>query len=122
MTGCLPSCDFYKYAIECDADVVANNEEDPRLNNTLLFQFYFKSAEHELKEQGRRTKCSDITDEEIIKHILQYHVYDINALIADIGGYEYLGLLFGQSIYGIYELMTLFCKGKKALRNAFLPE
>ena len=46
--------------------------------------------------------------------------YDGNALIADVGGY--LGLLIGQSIYGLYELMTMFCKGKAALKTALLPE
>ena len=59
MTGCLPGCDFYKYSIEYDGDVVADIEEDPRLKNTLHFQFYFKSAKHELKEQVRHT-CPDI--------------------------------------------------------------
>ena len=59
MTGCLPSCDFYKYAIEYDGDVVADIKEDPRLNNTLQFQFYFKSAEHELKEEVSHM-CLDI--------------------------------------------------------------
>ena len=34
----------------------------------------------------------------------QYIIYDINAFIADVGGY--LGLLLGQSIYGLYEIIT----------------
>ena len=55
MTGCLPSCDFYKYEIDYEGDVVTAIEEDPKLNNTLQFQFYFHSAEHELKEQVRHT-------------------------------------------------------------------
>ena len=33
-------------------------------------------------------------------------IYDSNAFIADVGGY--LGLLLGQSAYGIYEILTLW--------------
>ena len=34
----------------------------------------------------------------------QYEVYNFDDFIADVGGY--LGLLLGQSIYGIYEIMA----------------
>ena len=40
----------------------------------------------------------------MIKTIIQYIVYDFDAFIADVGGY--LGLLLGQSIYGIYEIIA----------------
>ena len=47
----------------------------------------------------------------------QYEVYNFDDFIADVGGY--LGLLLGQSIYGIYEIMTNWLRlrmkcGKKA--------
>ena len=35
---------------------------------------------------------------------LQYIIYDTNGFIADVGGY--LGLLLGQSIYGLYEVVS----------------
>ena len=35
---------------------------------------------------------------------LQYKIYDTNGFIADVGGY--LGLLLGQSIYGLYEVVS----------------
>ena len=57
---------------------------------------------------------------ELIQQLFQYIIYDGKALIADVGGY--LGLLIGQSIYGLYELLTLFCKGKEALKTGLLPE
>ena len=34
----------------------------------------------------------------------QYIIYDIDAFTADVGGY--LGLLLGQSIYGLYDMVT----------------
>ena len=39
----------------------------------------------------------------INEYPLQYYIYDQNSFIADVGGY--LGLLLGQSIYGIYEVL-----------------
>ena len=41
-------------------------------------------------------------------NLFQYIVYDVNSLIADVGGY--LGLLLGQSIYGIFEMATYWLK------------
>ena len=32
----------------------------------------------------------------------EYLLYDLNSFVADVGGY--LGLLLGQSLYGIYQL------------------
>ena len=34
----------------------------------------------------------------------QYIIYDIDAFTADVGGY--LGLLLGQSIYGLYDMVS----------------
>ena len=45
---------------------------------------------------------------------LQYMVYDWNDLVADIGGY--LGLLLGQSIYGILELLTLWLRRRESFK------
>ena len=43
-------------------------------------------------------------------------VYDWNALVADVGGY--LGLLLGQSVFGIFEIMTQWMRQKKSLKCA----
>ena len=52
---------------------------------------------------------------EIIKvHILQYIIYDWNNFVADVGGY--LGLLLGQSVYGMYEILTN-CHSYRDLAN-----
>ena len=62
MTGCLPSCDFYKYTIQQEENLVPranlslvglSKAEDPTLYNTLQVEFFFKSGEHEMKEQVR---------------------------------------------------------------------
>ena len=44
----------------------------------------------------------------------QYMIYDWNDLVADIGGY--LGLLLGQSVYGIFELLTLWLRRKESFK------
>ena len=41
-------------------------------------------------------------------------IYDWNDLVADIGGY--LGLLLGQSVYGIFELLTLWFKRRDSFK------
>ena len=50
----------------------------------------------------------------IIVMTLQYMVYDWNDLVADIGGY--LGLLLGQSVYGIFELLTLWLRRRESFK------
>ena len=40
----------------------------------------------------------------------QYYVYDADSFIADVGGY--LGLLLGQSVYGIYEIIMKWLRYK----------
>ena len=53
----------------------------------------------------------------------QYIIYDMDAFIADVGGY--LGLLLGQSIYGLYDIVSQWLGYKimkwgnaKTIRNA----
>ena len=41
----------------------------------------------------------------------QYIIYDWNSLLADMGGY--LGLLLGQSIFGMYHLITSWMNRSK---------
>ena len=55
---------------------------------------------------------SDIRSSIIV--IVKYMVYDWNDLVADIGGY--LGLLLGQSVYGIFEFLTLWMKKRKSFK------
>ena len=48
----------------------------------------------------------------------QYFIYDVNALIADIGGY--LGLLLGFSIFGIFNsFMESSAGAKKVVQKWF---
>ena len=46
--------------------------------------------------------------------LLQYIIYDWNSLLADIGGY--LGLLVGQSIFGMYQLFAGWMNWSKVSR------
>ena len=46
--------------------------------------------------------------------LLQYIIYDWNSLLADIGGY--LGLLVGQSIFGMYQLFASWMNWSKVSR------
>ena len=50
---------------------------------------------------------------------LQYWLYDFDAFIADVGGY--LGLLLGQSLFGVYQTMSQCFEGKK-LFNSMLAK
>ena len=45
--------------------------------------------------------------------LFQYIVYDSDSFIADVGGY--LGLLLGQSVYGLYEIITQWLKSKGSI-------
>ena len=44
--------------------------------------------------------------------LFQYIIYDWNSLLADVGGY--LGLLVGQSIFGMYQLIANWMNWNKA--------
>ena len=43
--------------------------------------------------------------------IFQYMIYDFDGFIADVGGY--LGLLLGQSVYGVFEIVTQWLRYRK---------
>ena len=47
--------------------------------------------------------------------LLQYVIYDHRSLIADVGGY--LGLLLGQSMYGLYQALV-GCRYNKICKRA----
>ena len=61
MTGCLSNCDAYQYSIEHYGNVEPyKHEPDTReghdplwMNNTLLLEFFFQSAEYELRDEVR---------------------------------------------------------------------
>ena len=53
-------------------------------------------------------------EEDVTFHNFQYIIYDWNNFVADVGGY--LGLLLGQSVYGMYEILTN-CHSYRALAD-----
>ena len=102
MTGCLSMCDKYAYTALQLTGMQYVDASDT-LNTTMLtLQFYYSNIEHELREQVDFQAIYATIQSEHIP--FQYIIYDLNALTADVGGY--LGLLLGQSIYGLYEIIT----------------
>ena len=71
--------------------------------STVQLQLYYSDIEHELRVQvNLPISCAKVIYE--LNHVFQYIIYDMNGFIADVGGY--LGLLLGQSIYGLYDIIT----------------
>ena len=101
MTGCLSMCNKYAYTAQQLLEMQYVDAPDSN-TTTLTLQLYYSNVEHELREQVNLPEISATVTFEYIP--FQYIIYDINALTADVGGY--LGLLLGQSIYGLYEIMT----------------
>ena len=100
LTGCLSMCEKYAYSAQQEGSTIFEENPD-NLNTTLMLFLYYSNVEHELREQ---VKISKLALQDVKHTSFQYIIYDINDFIADVGGY--LGLLLGQSIYGIYELLT----------------
>ena len=99
MTGCLSTCDIYEYSAEPEIEYVNPSETE---SNIIQIGFHFKSGRHELKEQANIIKyLYKLLTIKSIYSLFQYIIYDWDSCFADVGGY--LGLLLGQSIYGIYE-------------------
>ena len=109
LTGCLSKCDKYKYSARQLNDIQYFRTEEPDFINTLLLRVYVASGEYELREQVPfvQGKLGTL----FRKDTFQYLVYDWHDLVADVGGY--LGLLIGQSVFGLYEIMTQWLKGLK---------
>ena len=69
---------------------------------TTTVSLGFASGLHEIREKGE-LRFSKVWND--VKYTaFQYIIYDWDAFLADIGGY--LGLLLGQSMYGVYEILT----------------
>ena len=102
MTGCLSMCDKFAYTAQQVVGMQYVDSSDTLNTTTLTLQLYYSNIEHELREQVNFPAMSAIINSEYIP--FQYIIYDINAFTADVGGY--LGLLLGQSIYGLYAIMT----------------
>ena len=100
LTGCLSLCEKYSYTVQQVDSTQYNNAKDG--NSSLILHLYYSSVEHELREQVNVLGLLSTTSLETV--FFQFNIYDTNAFIADVGGY--LGLLLGQSIYGLYEIVT----------------
>jgi hypothetical protein len=79
--GCLSSCKKTKYILNPLSGLVTKNKYSP---NRFKIKLFFSSGRYNEKTQ--------------------YWIYDMNNLIADIGGY--LGLLLGYSLLSLYNRMV----------------
>ena len=112
-TGCLSKCNKYAYKAE-PVDSFTTRDTDARFNNTLGLVLWFPTNEYESRKQVIEVLFS-IAGKSIcvIFSSPQYIIYDGNAFLADVGGY--LGLLLGQSLFGIYDIIATGLRSKKAL-------
>ena len=60
----------------------------------------FKNV-YEIEPQGKYVTFA-VSTKGRHQEMEEYLIYDLNSFVADVGGY--LGLLLGQSLYGIYQL------------------
>ena len=77
--GCLSSCDKMSYET---AEPRSSGTNIFIEDNSIILHFVFEHGRYSVKEQ--------------------YYIYDMDSLIADIGGY--MGLLLGQSLLGLYHI------------------
>ena len=85
------------------------NKRNPK--GSLRPTFYYPATEHEVRKQ---VNIKQIKNNQPLPHVncpFKYYVYDGESFIADVGGL--LGLLIGQSIYGVYESLTNWLKLRK---------
>ena len=120
VTGCLARCDTFRYTIKEHRSL--QQSRNAWTNNTLDLAFWFLSGEHEVREQ---VSCAAIITVQSYtsghlthKNSFQYIIYDGNSFVADVGGY--LGLLVGQSFYGLYDVLGTLAKN--GLDNYMLPK
>ena len=115
-TGCLSKCDKFEYTVQSITELTKSEPRDkvPWDKNTLRLAFYFTTGKYELKKQVKLSRNSEKIYQD--KHILlQYIIYVFNDWIADVGGY--LGLLLGQSIFGlVFGPLDYFLRDRKSLR------
>ena len=114
MTGCLSKCDKYVYNAEAEGSFLALEADSPEQNDTLTIQLMLVTGEYEERKQVNSTKSKVINLPWDNYLWFQYFVYDFDAFIADVGGF--LGLLLGQSVFGIYEWITQNLPKNKAAK------
>ena len=121
MTGCLSKCDKYQYIATSWRDFkdkgVANTTNNQVAN--FYVTFAITTGRNEVKEQVEfefMMKICNIIYTQYEFVWLQYWLYDFDAFIADVGGY--LGLLLGQSLFGVYQALSQCLRGNVMLDRA----
>ena len=117
VTGCLSSCDKYAYTIQPLTALRASMKDSTHglaltttLDNKFTMKFVIPTGSHEQKEQVHMALIIlNITRKECFN--FKYMIYDWNSLLADMGGY--IGLLLGQSVFGVYQLMASWMNSTK---------
>ena len=117
-TGCLSSCDKYDYTLSPLTNIKTIKSQAIG-KNYITLRFIITTGRHEEKEQVQMEKEIYLMGMEFMilsndVNLFQYIIYDWNSLLADMGGY--LGLLLGQSIFGIYQLVKTLINHDKFLQ------
>ena len=112
ITGCLSNCHKYKYFSKPTTSIYS--DPTPNRTSALTLRFYYPATEHEVREQVREHVRNTSYTKENKLITFQYIIYDMDALIADVGGF--LGLLIGQSAYGLFEALINWLKGSKMIK------
>ena len=113
-TGCLFSCEKFVYELRPKGSLTRDPDvfrtmfpEFEYVSDLVSIHFYFKSGDYMEFEQVRPLGKTDFLASTSVLPTLcrinlstQYKIYDMNSLIADVGGY--LGLLLGHSLLSLY--------------------
>ena len=109
LTGCLSNC--YKNEYKSKEQSFEDRESKRNPKGSLRLVFYYPATEHEVRKP---VNIKQINNNQPLPHLnrpFKYYVYDGESFIADVGGL--LGLLIGQSIYGVYDSLTNWLKLRK---------
>ena len=110
VTRCLSTCSKYEYAVQAENSLSKReyNQSNMGEPNAMGIKFHFLTGRYEVKEQVNiyppKLCLSTLLYLKMLFIHFKYIVYSFNSLVADVGGY--LGLLLGQSIYGLYHILA----------------
>ena len=116
LTGCLSTCDKYEYTMRQLTNLEVFEQKGHLRGDRFKMQFVISTGLHEQREQVIMKVKSKMCNGRPLKSVhFQYIIYDSNSFIADVGGY--LGLLLGQSMFGVYQLTMEWIKKLRCRRK-----
>ena len=95
--------------------------DNPNSSSALQIIWYYTATEHQVYKQVLIKIRPEFHLLQNAKWIhFQYIIYDWESMVADVGGF--LGLLIGQSIYGIYDGMINWLRLKNWSNKSYEDE